>query len=453
MSESIEQRVATAIFACLPGNEPVSRTALSSADIPQGIQHFLLQTLDRRVFLEVNRLTERMPQWLDATHPAASSLGESFADLLYPAGQFPVEEWKKAVPQAVQAVSAYLQQPTAALVSFAFPAEAPTVPAVDLVRRSGYFKGYPYMATAVEAWLQQRASRHVDRTAFESAMHELDCRLTTDYGTEAWMTLLQPLTAMVRFAGVQPDGLPVPMALRFFEGKRRTGIAASIRAAAKAHNAGMITLASLRDLIENGPAQGTGNDSLSPVNTAPPQHEQPQGPGSSGEPRRASDGPPMPLWKRFQQRLEGDASDQSADTAASPSAYHPQPLWKSFGHQGGTERRTDDGAQPIVDDTGPTGGSGNTGNRTNASLLPQDLPAVVLGAAVQYRDRFVRDLFDGNEDAFHETMIYLSAAPDWTVASAIIADRIFRPYRIDIYSDVAVDFTNAVEARYTGHQS
>jgi len=85
--------------------------------------------------------------------------------------------------------------------------------------------------------------------------------------------------------------------------------------------------------------------------------------------------------------------------------------------------------------------------------LPQDLPAVVLGAAVQYRDRFVRDLFDGNEDAFHETMIYLSAAPDWTVASAIIADRIFRPYRIDIYSDVAVDFTNAVEARYTGHQS
>ncbi len=50
-------------------------------------------------------------------------------------------------------------------------------------------------------------------------------------------------------------------------------------------------------------------------------------------------------------------------------------------------------------------------------------------------------------------MDVLAEAPDWSSASSIIAERVFKPHRIDIYSDVAVDFTNAVEARYSGMPS
>jgi len=47
-------------------------------------------------------------------------------------------------------------------------------------------------------------------------------------------------------------------------------------------------------------------------------------------------------------------------------------------------------------------------------------------------------------------MELLSEAPDWTTASQLIANEVFRPYKVDIYSEAAVDFTNAVEARYSG---
>ena len=77
----------------------------------------------------------------------------------------------------------------------------------------------------------------------------------------------------------------------------------------------------------------------------------------------------------------------------------------------------------------------------------------MLGTAVRSRERFIHALFDKNESMYREVMDVLAEAPDWSSASSIIAERVFKPHRIDIYSDVAVDFPNAVEARYSGMPS
>jgi len=439
MSQSIQQRIEAAVHSRLPADQPVSRMALSESGLPEGIRHFLLQTLDRRVHLESSRLLQHGSGWIDPSHPATGPLADHVAEQLKAAGQFPADEWNKAMPQAVEALMAYLQEPARALADFAFTADSSTLPASDLRRRTGYFCDYPYMARAVDAWLQKRDEQEIDRTAFESAMRHLDCRLTADYSDHQWVALLQPLVSVVQFAGIQPAGLPVPMVVRFFEAKDRPAIATLIRQAASVHRAEMITMPSLQDIIrkafenERLQAEETPESAAEPE-TSTADAPTPDAPSAPDNEQQASTDQPMPLWKRFQQRVDGPAKTE-ADTRETPS---PQPLWKSF----------EQGEAPA-----------SAASAAEADKIPiKEAPRVeaqhiVLGTAVRSRDRFIRDLFDGDEDMFTDVMEQLSEAPDWTQASAIIAERIFRPYRVDIYSGVAVDFTNAVEARYSGQPS
>lgn len=64
------------------------------------------------------------------------------------------------------------------------------------------------------------------------------------------------------------------------------------------------------------------------------------------------------------------------------------------------------------------------------------------------RSRFVNELFGGSSDAYGQVLQQLDGAANWAGASSIIADQVFRRYRVNIYSDVAVTFTNAVEQRF-----
>ncbi len=67
---------------------------------------------------------------------------------------------------------------------------------------------------------------------------------------------------------------------------------------------------------------------------------------------------------------------------------------------------------------------------------------------MERRNRFTNELFDGSEHSYIDVLTQIDAAKEWSRASHIIAHSVFRRYRINIYSDVAVTFTNAVEQRY-----
>ena len=139
----------------------------------------------------------------------------------------------------------------------------------------------------------------------------------------------------------------------------------------------------------------------------------------------------MPLWKKFRQNLSS-ADERDGGQARTESAGG-KALWESF----------DDPRHPQ--ESPPTSDGGL------AAAVPVDVAGMVLGGAHDRTDAYVRELFDGNKEHFNRVMIHLAEAPDWTSASSIIADEVFKAFRIDIYSDIAVDFTNAVEARYSGN--
>lgn len=426
MKAPILTRIEQSILASLPAHGPVDGLAIQESRLPGGVKHFLLHTLERRAHLEAERTLHAAGPWFDQDHADFHALMHETALRLTSLARFPAEEWPKAARQAAENVLDFLVEPASTLARFVFSGESETVPAAALRRRAGYFVWYPYMGRAVDAWLSRRDRERVDRTQFEATMVHLDRKLTADYTTEDWMELLGPLGDLMQFAGIQPAGLPVAMVVRFFEAKDQAAAAAAIAAAARNHRADMITLASLRSVLEARVAP--------PPPPAPPAPAAPEPPAPAPQADAAPEDPAsLPLWKRFQQRSE----DPVPSDAAQPTAEAPQPLWKSFKKDEPVAAARAEGSPPIPVREAPR-------------LEDQH---VVLGTAVRDRERFLRDLFHGDEASYRGVMASLAEAPDWATASAIIADRVFRPNRVDIYSATAVDFTNAVEARYSGTPS
>ena len=133
-----------------------------------------------------------------------------------------------------------------------------------------------------------------------------------------------------------------------------------------------------------------------------------------------------PLWRRIARQRGVDVVESAADDA--PDAGGAAPLWQRF-------------AAPAPADDEP------------ARPTPDALDAVerrVLGPGVpERRDEFVRALFGGSTDDYHRTLVALDGVRTWTEATQVIARDVFKKHRVNIYSDPAVAFTDAVEAHVT----
>ena len=448
MKESILNRIEHSILTHLPADQPVDAHQIQQSPLPNGLSHFLLKTLERRAHLEAEQTFLSTGSWFDQSHPDFLALVQEASHRLSSMARFPADEWPRAVRQAAETVLDFLVEPASTLSRFAFSGESDSMPAADLRRRTGYFGWYPYMGRAVDAWLARQDLQRVDQVQFEATMVHLDRTLTGDYTPEQWMNLLGPMANLMQFGGIEPAGLPVGMVIRFFEAKNQAATAAAIAQAARKHDADMITMLSLQGVITStwsASQQQTVSETEADSSSAAVSMPEEQAPSVEATADTGTEDPdnPLPLWKRFQQR-----TGESAGSTAAPSAPEPgaQPLWKSFEQRSGSEGKKPDNPDPAVLD--PSAEEVGVPSRPALRLENQH---VVLGTAVRKRDRFIRDLFDGDEAAFESAMDALVEAPDWSVASALIADLVFRPFRIDIYSDTAVDFTNAVEARYSGN--
>lgn len=64
-------------------------------------------------------------------------------------------------------------------------------------------------------------------------------------------------------------------------------------------------------------------------------------------------------------------------------------------------------------------------------------------------DRFVRDLFNGEEEDYREALSQLASFTDWKSAGRYLHKHIFTAYDIDMYEETAVDFTDELQEFFT----
>jgi hypothetical protein len=111
----------------------------------------------------------------------------------------------------------------------------------------------------------------------------------------------------------------------------------------------------------------------------------------------------------------------------------------------GNESRDASSGSSSGTSSGPSSGSSSGAARGLDALEAR----VFGGSNPPQRGVFVRQLFGGNLDDYQAVLERLQHAESWGEASQIIARDVFRAHKINIYSDAAVHFTNAVEQRFT----
>lgn len=83
-----------------------------------------------------------------------------------------------------------------------------------------------------------------------------------------------------------------------------------------------------------------------------------------------------------------------------------------------------------------------------------DIEKLILGRdAAHIRDSFVSELFGGDIESYMEVLDRLKDTRDWPEASRVIAENVFKRFQVNIYSEEAVAFTNAVEARFRAQEA
>ena len=432
MRDQILQSIESRILTTFPAGVSYSRVDISESNIPKSIKHFLLNALQRRSEIEASELLKVRSEWFDADNLEYQKVLRQAVLTLGKASCFPSSEWPKAVRQAVEHVVDYLVSPIETLSHFVFASDSDSISSADLQRKVGYFVDYSYLNLGVDAFIERKKSQRIFRDDFRSALSHLDHQFNAQNDTKAWVKLLEPLVQVV---GMATPGIPVQMAAQFFNDKGKPAISKELERAARSKQAAFVSPSSLAALL----------DSVAAVEAAPkpePKSEPtPQAPPPAPpSPERAAaakptptEAPqpdtPLPLWKKFQKAGDIPAEDDSSA---------PEPLWKTYSRQNEEAKVLN---QLQVDKAIPV-----------SKPLPDPI-GLVLGASTNRKADFVRKLFNSDEQAFDQVIRALAVAPDWSTASEIIAQRVFRPFKVDIYSPIAVEFTNAVESRYAGLQA
>ena len=163
-----------------------------------------------------------------------------------------------------------------------------------------------------------------------------------------------------------------------------------------------------------------------------------------------------PLWKR----LAGGAPAADVAEPGDAPADAATPLWARFSpgaaDPSGTAPASSTAGGSSAPAPAPVGAPSSLADRFASDARPEPrtglsldaLEEAVLGTSdPERRAWYTAELFSGDDDAYRSTLLRLDGARTWTEATDIIARDVFRAHRVNIYSDPAVTFTDAVEDR------
>ncbi len=426
MPSAVAESLFHRLIDSFPPRRAYAPAAFEREPMPAPVTHFLKHWLRHRLRHEVRSLEIPHSEWFDYEHEVVQQARQDLVKALIDHGHFPAMAWEGSLREAAQQVTTYLVRPVATLSAFVYRENKPVMPAEVVSWRLGYFKDYPYYLEATRLYVEKHEVTEFEQTRFVEMLHAIDQKFTKDYDAGAWLDLMAPLFDLVRRAGIG-DGVPVRLLTAFFQDKDAEAILDRLARHQQHRSVEALDEDGLRRVLE---------DADEPVAVAPPmppaETEQPQG--------------AVPRWKQFQRQ-------QPAPQPAPPPARKPP--------QRGFSRTPDDAqAPPHSPDARPRWMQYHAEQEPPAPAstaapspaAPADLALIeqaVLGdEGAGQRDLFVTHLFARSLEAYERVLRQLHATSSWPEASKIIADNVFRAFKIDIYSDPAILFTDTVEAGY-----
>ncbi len=328
--------------------------------------------------------------WFETEAPDVQEAYQQLRNRLRSHVRIPASVWPELLSESLQALTSYLIQPIRTLTVHIF-AEADSAPADEVLRRMHWFQPYAYFREAVALYIEEKQIAHLERERFESLLARIDRELTADFDAAAWVRLLHPIYELAALLPERPVVLPASLLIAFFTEKQQPKPVQRLQAEGTA----LLTTKALEELLTDKPS----------APSTPPVGEEAA----------------LPLWRRFQ--LE---QINAGDTRSTANAALPR--WMQFYQQPPAEQMPEP----------PTA----------------DLEREVLGeTGLRNRELFISHLFNGDRTAYVRVLRLLRDTPTWAEASQLIAREVFRRYQVNIYSEPAVAFTDALERRYRKKQT
>ncbi len=495
MISTIAQALFDRLIAVFPPDRVYRRSDIRREPMPRALADYLEQVLHMKL-RDAVRESHLQEAWIDTQAAEVNEARAHFFNLAARHQGFPASEWADFLKNACCQTLYLVIQPTASLIDSVFDTLGTPVRADTIRERMGFYPARIPYRDALETWLQEQGDEPIDRDSFEAFVCEADRQLAAGSSPEAWLRLLDPLVKVLATAGHRE--IPVEFMEAFLREKSADALSEYLGKLYDSKESIPVDkleafftfgLAQPREAVEETRRE-------SETTTEPPAMEPPTMEPPTMEPPRAPQlRAPQPLWKRFAQRLDDDASAAAPSQPAAPvqnGSESAEPLWKQFRpastpapveevfetaavteqtpmENGAPATLEQDSPAPLERVAPPDASTRIFAFESDsAAPLPEEpaaseaspdvskaseglagLESAVFGErGGRNRGLFVQCLFQGQEDAYEAVLQRLHGARDWSDASQIIAHDVFMKYQVNIYSPPAVTFTEAVEARY-----
>ncbi len=344
--------------------------------------------------------------------------------------------WEGLLRDAARRTVQHALRPRTGLVETVFGKDGDEEMEQDEVveRIGGYHVGLPFRAAVVRA-VKKMAAPRLDRQTFASTVNRVHDALTLDYSRPDWQKDLETLAALLAYSGM--ESLPIEAAAILADELGCGEAGRELRAA----EVESVSLDDLTDLIA-GPEPEPVEEEV--IDEEPAVTEE----ATQKEPAT------IPLWQRFQRNLNEPisttarpASTRTTQPAIHPSSSETEELELAH-HVHEDDQESEESQRPLWQKY--------RSSRTPAEGETQasDVEVFILGReGARIRDAFVEELFGGDQDSYLSVLDQLRRSKNWPEASRVIAENVFKRFQVNIYSDEAVAFTNAVEARFRIHDS
>jgi len=487
MSRPLADPLYERLLDAFPATRTYTRADWDAAAMPDPVAHFLGQLLRHHSRREARRLRRARTKWVNYDHPDVETAVRTFFEAVEAHTQVPADEWEDTLRRATYHATAHLVRPVSVLADFVYAEQQAELRLSEVLWRMTFFGPYAYLREAVQAFAEKRDLDVLGPDRFERFLRRIDERITSGYDADRWLRLLDPLFATARQAGGR-EQVPVSLLRTFFAEKDRDDVERRLRAYAEEGHR-HVTPRALHRLIEEteagpasraskskeapspstGPTASTPDpgppeppssspSSSSPPPSGPPSDEEIWGVAGSARPEEGDAPDPssderrdVPLWKQFQQGRTTAAKGETSD-GKSGGDRRQEPLWARF--REGSDERLSEAVSGERDAGDGSGAAGSAASPSGASASGRNdeldrLEQAVLGRVnPSHRGVYIQQLFGGDETNYRQVLRRLADADSWGEASQLIASDIFRAHKVNIYSDAAVHFTNAVEERF-----
>lgn len=366
-----------------------------TSDIPNGIKSYfqsevmrwLLQDLDPSLhFARVNM-----------TAPPVHRAREAFLRVCASEYMFPRNEFLATLENSVHFLTNYLCRPQWTLTEFVFGKET-TLSREQLLSKLEYLDDYLHYKTLIKGILERKGWAGIDGDQFRSLLGKIDRHYIQQHAGRELAELIEPVFHFLSLAGPSPTGrIPVKPVLVFFSDKSEHGLKEYIENTCRIRNAAEISLAELRDILEDMPAL--------PATTAEPVHEVP-----------------------LEQPITATAYSEERPQAPAPAEV--------TGHIPQSSSETSRSLALSLTFAG-------------LSVKPTDPPLPELQTIVSsdLRDLFINELF-GSDASYYEAIITtLNATPHWKEASLYL-NEFYEINNLNPQTDEAMQFTETIRQRY-----